>query len=166
MRSPDPTTFAAAAERHLDEVFRYLLYLTGNRTVAEDLTGATFERALRAWPRYDARRATPKTWLCQLARSAALDHLRAEARRSRREESYARTKTHEQESTFSDGLSPALEQALARLSPGEREVIALRVLLELDGDTAARLLGISPTACSTRLSRALHKLEKEIHAYA
>ena len=166
MRSPDPTTFAAAAERHLDDVFRYLLYLTGNRTVAEDLTGATFERALRAWPCYDARRATPKTWLCQLARSAALDHLRAEARRSRREESYARTTTHEQESTFSDGLSPALEQALARLSRGEREVIALRVLLELDGDTAARLLGISPTACSTRLSRALHKLEKEIHAYA
>jgi DNA-directed RNA polymerase specialized sigma24 family protein len=39
-------------------------------------------------------------------------------------------------------------------------VIALRVLLELDGPTAARLLGISPTACSTRLSRALHRLEE------
>jgi RNA polymerase sigma factor (sigma-70 family) len=53
-----------------------------------------------------------------------------------------------------------LEAALARLSPVEREVVALRVLLELDGPTVARLLGISTTACSTRLSRALKRLEE------
>jgi DNA-directed RNA polymerase specialized sigma24 family protein len=41
-------------------------------------------------------------------------------------------------------------------------VIALRVLLDLDGETAARVLGISATACSTRLSRALKKLEEEV----
>jgi len=41
-------------------------------------------------------------------------------------------------------------------------VIALRVLLELDGDEAARLLGISRTACSTRLSRALQKLQEKV----
>jgi RNA polymerase sigma factor (sigma-70 family) len=62
------------------------------------------------------------------------------------------------------GLSPALERALAELSAGEREVIALRVLLDLDGETAARVLGISVTACSTRLSRALKKLEERMSA--
>jgi DNA-directed RNA polymerase specialized sigma24 family protein len=39
-------------------------------------------------------------------------------------------------------------------------VIALRVVLDLDAGAAARLLGISETACTTRLSRALHKLEQ------
>jgi DNA-directed RNA polymerase specialized sigma24 family protein len=34
------------------------------------------------------------------------------------------------------------------------------VILDFDGESAARLLGISPTACSTRLSRALKKLEE------
>jgi RNA polymerase sigma factor (sigma-70 family) len=63
------------------------------------------------------------------------------------------------------GLSPALEQALAELSAAEREVIALRVVVELDGDTAARVLGISRTACSTRLSRALQKLEERMSAH-
>ncbi len=48
------------------------------------------------------------------------------------------------------------------LSAAEREVIALRVILDLDGKSAARLLGISPTACSTRLSRALKKLEEMV----
>jgi ankyrin repeat protein len=38
----------------------------------------------------------------------------------------------------------------------------LRVLLELDGPSAARVLGISQSACSTRLSRALKNLEERI----
>ena len=49
---------------------------------------------------------------------------------------------------------------MTQLSAAEREVVALRVLLELDGPTAARVLGISATACSTRLSRALKRLEE------
>jgi DNA-directed RNA polymerase specialized sigma24 family protein len=55
-----------------------------------------------------------------------------------------------------------VEQALRQLAPAEREVIALRVLLDLDGPSAARVLGISATACSTRLSRALKRLEEMI----
>ena len=43
-------------------------------------------------------------------------------------------------------------------------MIALRVLLDLDSETAARVLGISATACSTRLSRALKKLEERMSA--
>jgi RNA polymerase sigma factor (sigma-70 family) len=66
------------------------------------------------------------------------------------------------ERSLGEGLPPGLESALAELSAAEREVVALRVLLELDGRTAARVLGISQTACSTRLSRALQKLEEKV----
>src|ERR671926_466402 len=83
-------TFAAVAESELDAVHRYLLFLTGNRSVAEDLTGETFEKAFRAWRRFDPRRGTPRAWLCRIARGVALDHFRAEERRTRREERYAR----------------------------------------------------------------------------
>jgi DNA-directed RNA polymerase specialized sigma24 family protein len=38
--------FAEAAERHLDDVHAYLVYLTGDRATAEDLTAETFARAL------------------------------------------------------------------------------------------------------------------------
>jgi RNA polymerase sigma-70 factor (ECF subfamily) len=157
------TNFASVAEEHLDAVYAFLLYLTGDRTVAEDLTGETFERALVRWRRFDPRRGTPKTWLCQLARSAALDHFRSESRRRRREDTYAFLDARSGGTeVFGNGLSPELEVALQSLSPGEREVIALRVICDLDGETAARVLGISPTACSTRLSRALQKLEEKV----
>jgi RNA polymerase sigma-70 factor, ECF subfamily len=159
------TEFAEAAERHLDDVHAYLVYLTGDRATAEELTAETFARALERWHRFDPRRAGPRTWLCQLARSTALDHFRAEARRRRREGRYAAAEPgKDAQQVFGEGLSPELEAGLARLSAAEREVVALRVVLELDGEGAARVLGISVTACSTRLSRALQKLEKEVSA--
>jgi RNA polymerase sigma factor (sigma-70 family) len=160
---PTDIDFAAICEENLDGVLGYLLYLTGNRAVAEDLAAETFERALRRFKRFDPRRGSARTWLLTLARSTALDHFRSEQRRRRREGTYALLEQSTDEGeVFGHGLSPVLQAALQSLSAGEREVVALRVLLELDGESAARLLGISPTACSTRLHRALQKLEKKV----
>ena len=152
--------FADVAADHLDAVYRYLVFLTGDRSAAEDLTAETFEKAFRTWRRFDPRRGSPRTWLCQIARTSAIDWFRAESRRKRREETYSRDL--EQAIELIDGLPGPLEQAVRELSPAEREVVALRVLLELDGPSAARVLGISQTACSTRLSRALKNLEERI----
>ena len=80
------TTFAQAAENHLDDVYGYLAWFTGDRFAAEDLAAETFERALRLWHRYDPERGSARTWLCQVARTVALDHFRSERRRVRREE--------------------------------------------------------------------------------
>ncbi len=152
-----PRSFADAAERHLDDVFGYLLYLTRDRSLADDLSSSTFEKALRLWPRFDARRGSARTWLLGIARTTALDWFRSESRRRKREEAAAVPEAHEAD--FVEGLSPALQTALSTLSAGEREVLALRIVLELDGDQAARVLGISQTAVSTRLSRAQRSLE-------
>jgi RNA polymerase sigma-70 factor (ECF subfamily) len=156
-------SFASVAERHLDDVHSYLVYFTRDRGLAEDLTAETFERALRQWRRFDPRRGSARTWLCQLARTTALDHFRAEQRRRRREHTYAIEQQPVEDGLFG-GLSPALEKALGELSAGEREVVALRVLLDLDGETAAKVLGISVSNCNTRLSRALKKLEERMSA--
>lgn len=153
-------SFAEVAADQLDAVYRYLVLLTGDRSAAEDLAAETFEKAFRTWRRFDPRRGSPRTWLCQIARTSAIDWFRAEARRKRREETYSRDLEHATE--LLDGLPGPLEQAVRGLSPAEREVVALRVLLELDGPSAARVLGISQTACSTRLSRALKNLEERI----
>ena len=161
LASRPPTSLAEAAEAHLDDVFGYLLYLTRDRETAEDLASSTFEKALRLWARFDAQRGSARTWLLGIARTTALDWFRSESRRRRREEAAALSERVEE--SFVEGLSPELETALASLTAGEREVLALRIVLELDGDATARVLGISPTAVSTRLSRALKRLEERVN---
>src|SRR3954452_11645905 len=110
-------SFASVAERHLDDVHGYLVYLTRDRSLAEDLTAETFEKALRQWRRFDPRRASARTWLCQIARTTALDHFRAEDRRRKREQAFAEPEAVE--SGVFGGLSPELEHALAALTAGE-----------------------------------------------
>ena len=156
-------SFAAVAEELLDDVYGYLLYLTKNWAIAEDLTSETFEVAFRKWRRFDPRRGTPRAWLLAIARTTALDFFRSDARRRRREErADSAEPARDNEGAFGEGLSPALEEGLRSLTAGEREVVALRIVLDLDGEEAARLLGITPTAVSTRLSRALAKLEERM----
>jgi RNA polymerase sigma-70 factor (ECF subfamily) len=158
-------SFGAVAEELLDDVYGYLLYLTKNWAVAEDLTSETFEAALRKWRRFDPSRGTARAWLLAIARSTALDWFRADTRRRKREErSQAGEPSPGEAESFGErlGVSPVLEDALLALSSGEREVVFLRVVLDLDGDATARLLGISTTAVSTRLSRALSKLEERM----
>ena len=155
--------FSHVAHENLEAVHAYLVYLVGDRSLAEDLTASAFEKAFRVWHRFDPKRASAKTWLCAIARNIALDHFRAEDRRRRRDDAYALQQEFEiVEQRFGEGLSPELETGLAALSAAEREVIALRVLLEWDAETTARFLGISRSACSMRLSRALEELSERV----
>ncbi len=160
----DVTSFAQAAENHLDDVFGYLVWFTGDRNAAEDLAAETFERALRLWHRYDPARGSARTWLCQVARTVALDHFRSEKRRTRREELASVPERFDDR--LIEGLSPELESALLHLTAGEREVLVLRVVLDLDAGSAAHVLGISATNCTTRLNRALKKLEEALDVAA
>ncbi len=154
-------SFAAVAQEHLDDVYGYLLYLCKNVTLAQDLAGETFEKAFRNWRRFDPLGGTARQGRSAIARTTALDWVRSEERRRKREHAVAVLDRHDDR--LVEGLSPELETALASLNAGEREVIVLRVVLELDGEAAARVLGISQTACSTRLSRALTRLEERMN---
>src|SRR6478736_8951799 len=106
-RTKSEMTFAQAAEAHLDDVYGYLVWFTGDRAAADDLAGETFERALRLWHRFDPDRGSARTWLCQVARTTALDHFRSEKRRQRREQLASTPERFEDR--LVEGLSPELE---------------------------------------------------------
>src|SRR5438309_1211056 len=68
--------FARVYDEHVWVIYGFLAYRLGNRETAEDLTQATFERALRAWARFDPRRGSERTWLLAIARNLLIDHAR------------------------------------------------------------------------------------------
>lgn len=153
--------FAAIAQTHLEDVYGYLSYLTHNADLAEDLTADSFERALRYWPKYNPKRGEAKVWLLTIARSCALDYFRKEERRVRREKkSFDPLYISEDPPIISQDIE--LSTALKTLRPLDRELVFLRIVLELENKTVAKLLELTPTNCASRLNRALEKLAKEL----
>jgi len=65
---------------YVRRVYAYCLVPTGYREQAEDLTSATFERALRTLNRYEDRGACFSTWLLQIAANTLVEQIRREKR--------------------------------------------------------------------------------------
>jgi RNA polymerase sigma factor (sigma-70 family) len=151
-------SFAEAYDEHVWHVYGFFAYRLARREDAEDLTQQTFERALKAWPRYDPRKAAVSTWLVAIARNLLVDHHRAD-RSDRHDDSDPAEHAGLQAGPETGlGLDPAVERALAALSPRERETIALRFGADLSGPEIARLTATSTASVQQALSRALRRM--------
>ena len=81
--SSDSQDFVAVYDEHVWDVYGFFGYRLSSRAEAEDLSRSTFERALRAWDRFDPERASARTWLMAIARNLLIDHYRRGSRRGR-----------------------------------------------------------------------------------
>ena len=155
--------FADVANATLDPVHKYVRHMVRDDQLAQDLTASTFERAFRKWDLFDPRKARAEVWLCSIARNLVLDHWRRERRRRRALDVLEQRVRRSHPPVDEAGLGIAgLSGAVEALNDAEREVIALRVLLDMSCEEAAQLMGVSGTACSTALHRALSKLRREV----
>jgi RNA polymerase sigma-70 factor (ECF subfamily) len=154
-----PTQFARVYEEHVWRVYGFLAYRLGDPQAAEDLTQTTFERALRAWSRYDPERASVSTWLLSIAANLLIDHRRRDRPVTTPPAGSAEPRTVAgPEERF--GGSPALVEALAGLGEREREVLALRYGGDLTGAETAAVLGLSLANVQQINSRALRRLRE------
>jgi RNA polymerase sigma-70 factor (ECF subfamily) len=145
-------------DEHVWGVYGFFGYRVASRADAEDLTQLTFERALRAWGRFDPDRASARTWLISIASNLLIDHYRRD-RTTRQEPLEDHPSRRELITEDPDsGLSPELAYALQRLDQRERELIALRFGGELTGPEIAELTGLSLANVQQILSRSLRKV--------
>ena len=155
MRSqPD---FGETFEQHVWEVHGFFAYRLGSRTDAEDLTQETFERAYKAWSRFDASRASARTWLMAIAHNLLVDHYRYRAARPQAPLPDA-LELADDRSGASLGLDPALARALDSLAERDREIVALRFGAELTGPEIAALTGLTLANVQQILSRSLRRM--------
>jgi RNA polymerase sigma-70 factor, ECF subfamily len=76
----DDKAFATIVRAYEKPVFNYVLRLTGDRSLAEDLTQEVFVRVFQGLPRFSMR-SKFTTWLFQVTKNRVLDELRARERR-------------------------------------------------------------------------------------
>jgi RNA polymerase sigma-70 factor (ECF subfamily) len=161
----DRERFENLYAEHAQPLYRFLAYRTGDRALAEDLLGDTFERVLRARRRFDPRRASEKTWIYSIALNALRDHARrasAEQRAIERSEAIRATGTDSTPALEAVDERDALRRAMEALSEEEREAIALRYGADLTVPEMARTLGEKLTTVDGRVYRALRKLRAEL----
>jgi RNA polymerase sigma factor (sigma-70 family) len=151
--------FDRAYQDHSTAVFGFFAYRLSSRADAEDLTQLTFERALRAWGRYDPARSQPSTWLLAIARNTLIDHYRAAARtRQITLEEMGADEPASAPDAVDLGISGELLNALRLLSARDREVVALRYGADLNGPEIAQVTGLSLANVQQILSRSLRRM--------
>jgi RNA polymerase sigma-70 factor (ECF subfamily) len=75
LRRRDPDLLDRLIEQYQHRLFRYLMYLSGNRELAEDLFQETWIRVLERGHQYDGKHEF-STWLYAVARNLTIDYLR------------------------------------------------------------------------------------------
>jgi RNA polymerase sigma-70 factor (sigma-E family) len=150
----DFAEFYASAK---DECLRAVLASTGDRQAAEDLTAEAFARAWTAW-RTVSRHPAPRAWVVRTALNLRVSWWR----RRRREVTFSEAGAPEAAPDGGPGpqVDADLMAALLRLPVRQRQVVALRLFLDLDTADTAALLGIAPGTVTAHLARAIAALRE------
>ncbi len=162
--SIDSAGFAEFYQASRDDCLRVVFASVGDRPAAEDLVAEAFARAWARWHTV-SRHPAPAAWVVRTALNARVSWWR----RHRREVELSRSGA---ETALRDGgadgaldrelVDRTLVAALLRLPARQREVVALRIFLDLDTARTAQTLGIAPGTVTAHLARAMAALREEL----
>jgi RNA polymerase sigma-70 factor (ECF subfamily) len=169
-QSGDENAFTELYMRYFDRIYSYLRVLfREDPHEAEDLTQQVFVRAFEALPRYERRSQPFRAWLFRIARNLAMTRLRQRERSDlvepavlveRREAEPA----EETLSTLSWLTDRELVMFVERLPLPQRQVLALRYMLDLPTKEIATMLGRSADDVRMLEHRAVRFLEGRLNA--
>lgn len=157
VRGGDTRAFADLYERYRTSVFTFLVRLTGNYHLAEDLLQETFIRVYRGRHNYQPS-GRFRTWLFTIARRLVVDHYRRERIVWEQELAEIETTDRAEHRVETHELLEQVERALKKLSPGQREVLLLSRFAGMDADEIASVTGSTAGAVRVALHRALRLL--------
>ncbi len=141
-------------ERHHLHVFNFLLKMCGDRMLSEDITQDVFYKVMKYRDTYNNGKFV--SWLFTIARNCLNTHFRRGPKEHEPIETVAQKQlvNDEQQTDYSD-----LHLALQQLSASDRELIILNRFQEIKYNELAEIVGSTPGAVKTKISRALQKLK-------
>jgi RNA polymerase sigma factor (sigma-70 family) len=153
--------FAEFYRTSRDECLRTVLVSVGDQDTAQELVAEAFARACASW-RTVSRHPAPAAWVVRTALNANISRWR----RRRREVSMPDPGMVGDLPTVSAAsaspVDPRIMAALMRLPVRQRQVVALRLILDLDTNRTAEMLGITPNTVMAHMARALAALRGDL----
>jgi RNA polymerase sigma-70 factor (sigma-E family) len=153
--------FAEFYRESKDACLFSVLVNVGDRDVAEDLVDEAFARAWASW-RSVGRHPAPAAWVVRAALNASISRWRHRRREVSLPDPGTVADLAARPGAADSTLDPRIMAALTRLPARQRQVITLRLLLDLDTSRTAEVLGISPSAVKAHLARALAVLRSDL----
>jgi len=152
----------ALYEEQLPRIYNFFRYRVGDGPDAEDLTGATFEKAWRARHQYRRDLAGFSTWLVAIARNVATDHFRRSRAHAPLDEAMEVPGGQEPESlAVQRSDRERLLTLIERLPERERDLVALKYGMGLTNRAIARHTGLSESNIGTILHRTIQALRAD-----
>jgi len=153
----------AAYREYLPRVYNFFRYRLGDRTLAEDLTAATFEKAWRGRSRFRRDLSAFSTWLFTIAHRVAIDHFRRkEPQISLEVVSEPADPISLEETVQRNHDFAQLHALLSQLTVRERELVAFKYGAGLNNREIARLTRLSESNVGIILYRVVEKLRVEM----
>jgi len=138
--------------------------MTANPAIAEDCTQEAFIQAWRSLPSFEFRSAFG-TWLHRIAVNAVLGQGRRRRERLGEEASADEAADRLPDPAAESGEGTLdLEQAIAGLPAGARQVLVLVGLYGYSHEEAAAMLGLAVGTCKSQLHRARQLLGERLAA--
>jgi len=158
---PEPMDFAEFYALSRDDCLRTVLAITGNRETAEDFVAEAFARAWASW-RTVSRHPAPRAWVVRTALNLRTSYWRRRRREVPGGEVASPGVAGQPAQPDPGPVDPQLLAALASLPERQRQVVVLRVLLDLDTAGTAQVLGIAPGTVTAHLARAVAGLRSQL----
>jgi RNA polymerase sigma factor (sigma-70 family) len=154
----EPMDFAEFYASAKDDCLRAVLASTGDLQAAEDLVAEALARAWAAWSTV-SRHPAPRAWVVRTALNTRVSWWRRrhhEVPLDQAEVLVAARDSHDH-----GRVGEELMAAVLRLPLRQRQVVALRVFLDLDTARTAQVLGIAPGTVTAHLARGIAALRED-----
>ena len=153
--------FAEFYRRSKDECLFTVLVSVGDRDMAQELVAEAFARAWASW-RTVSRHPAPRAWVVRTALNANISRWRRRHREVSVPDPGSVADLPAADEAAGSSVDPRIMAALMRLPVRQRQVVALRLFLDLDTDRAAEMLGIAPGTVQAHLGRAIAALRADL----
>ncbi|MFM1652623.1 RNA polymerase sigma factor [Brevibacillus sp. B_LB10_24] len=156
--------FLAMYDEYFGDVYRFVLFKTGNRWDTDDLVSEIFRKAFRKFQSENIEASNLKSWLLTISRHTVIDYYR-----KRKEVAYGHDPEvygYTQVSMFfqeADPRNDCLQESLLSLTPDERELMNLKYIVGLKYAEIGEMLSKTEPWLKVKSQRVRQKMAQFIN---